>query len=126
MLPEDLLLRKVLFLKVCELLENTFPNLREGDTPQRKARVSKLHCKTSRNQIPDVDLGAVLPRRASGCVGCRRRENILIRITGLLSSKFRAVIQPAWKALKSNRHKAISRNRLKKVFEKVFGGKAEP
>ena len=31
MLPEDLLLRKVLFLKVCELLENTFPNLREGD-----------------------------------------------------------------------------------------------
>ena len=31
LLPEDLLLRKVLFLKVCELLENTFPNLREGD-----------------------------------------------------------------------------------------------
>ena len=54
--------------------KNTFP-LREGDTPQRKARVSKLHCKTSRNQIPDVDLGAVLPRRASGFVGCRRRGN---------------------------------------------------
>ena len=32
LLPEDLLLRKVLFLKVCELLENTFPNLREGDS----------------------------------------------------------------------------------------------
>ena len=31
LLPEDILLRKVLFLKVCELLENTFPNLREGD-----------------------------------------------------------------------------------------------
>ena len=60
----------------------------------------------------------MLPRRASGCVGCRRRENILIRITGLLGSKFRAVIQPAWKALKSNRHKAISRNRLKKVFSR--------
>ena len=28
-----------------------------------------------------VDLGAVLPRGASGCVGCRRRENI-VRITG--------------------------------------------
>ena len=41
---ENLLLRKVLFLKVCELLEkNTFP-LREGDTPQGKARVSKLSC----------------------------------------------------------------------------------
>ena len=24
----------------------------------------------------------MLPRRASGCVGCRRRENTLIRITG--------------------------------------------
>ena len=43
--------------------------------------MSKLSAKTSRNQIPDVDPGAVLPRRASGCVGCRRRENI-IRITG--------------------------------------------
>ena len=92
--------------------------IREGDTPQRKARESKLRAKTSSNQLPDVDLGAVLPRRASGCVGCRRRENILIRITGLLGSKFRAVIQPAWKALKSNRHKAISRNRLKKVLSR--------
>jgi len=71
--------------------------------------------------IPIVDLGAVLPGRASGCVGCRRRENI-IRITGLLGLKFRAVIQPAWKALKSNRLKAISRNRLNKVFSR----KAEP
>ena len=61
--------------------QNTFPKVREGDTPQGKARVSKLRAKTSRNQIPIVDLGAVLPRRASGCVGCRRRENI-IRITG--------------------------------------------
>jgi len=83
LLPGNLLLRKVLLLKVCELIDkNTFPKIREGDTPQGKARVSKLHCKTSRNQIPDVDLGAVLPRRASGCVGCRRRENTLIRITG--------------------------------------------
>ena len=101
--------------------------IREGDTPQRKARESKLRAKTSSNQLPVVDLGAVLPRRASGCVGCRRRENILIRITGFLGSKFRAVIKPAWKALKSNRHKAISRNRLKKVFrskaelERVLG-----
>ena len=64
----------------------------------------------------------MLPRRANGCVGCRRREN-LIRITGLLGFlKFRAVIQPAWKALTSNRRKAISRNKLKKVF----GRKAEP
>ena len=61
------------------------PNLREGDTPQGRARVSKLSAKTSRNQIPDVDLGAVLPRRASGCVGCRRRENI--RITGFSRSR---------------------------------------
>ena len=90
--------------------------------PRGKLECRSYHAKTSRNQIPDVDLGAVLPRRASGCVGCRRRENILIRITGFLGSKFRAVIQPAWKALKSNRHKAISRNRLKKVFSK----KAEP
>ena len=55
--------------------------IREGDTPQRKARESKLRAKTSSNQLPVVDLGAVLPRRASGCVGCRRRENI-IRVTG--------------------------------------------
>ena len=60
----------------------------------------------------------MLPRRASGCVGCRRRENI--RITGFSRSRRnlkplkdivheaclkgfsleRAVIQPAWKALK--------------------------
>ena len=72
--------------------------------------------------IPIVDLGAVLPGRASGCVGCRRRENTLIRITGILGSIFKAVIQPAWKALKSNRHKAISRNKIKKVFSR----KAEP
>ena len=39
---KNLLLRKVLGRKVCELKENTFPNLREGDTPQGKARVSKL------------------------------------------------------------------------------------
>jgi len=31
---------------------NTFPMIREGDTPQGKARVSKLFAKTSRNQIP--------------------------------------------------------------------------
>ena len=43
-IPKNLLLRKVLLLKVCELLENTFPKVREGDTPQRKARVSKLKC----------------------------------------------------------------------------------
>ena len=65
-----------------------------------------------------MDLGAVLPRRASGCVGCRRRENILIRITGFLGSKFRAVIEPAWKALKSNWHKAISCDRLKNIFSR--------
>ena len=71
---QNLLLRKVLLLEVWEVKEKKhLPYVREGDTPQRKARVSKLHCKTSRNQIPDVDLGAVLPRRASGCVGCRRK-----------------------------------------------------
>ena len=48
--------------------------------------------KTSRNQLPMVDLGAVLPRRASGCVGCRRRENI-IRITGLLNLEIAAEIK---------------------------------
>ena len=74
LLPKNLLLRKVLATRICELKENSFPRLREGDTPQGKARVSKLHAKTSRNQIPIVDLGAVLPGRASGCVGCRRRE----------------------------------------------------
>ena len=59
--------------------------------------------------------------------GAGAGRNTLIRITGFLGSKFRAVIEPAWKALKSNRHKAISRNRLKKVFrskaelERVLG-----
>ena len=49
--------------------------------------------------------------------GAGAGRNTLIRITGLLGSKFR-VIQLAWKALKSNWHKAISRNRLKKVFSR--------
>ena len=49
--------------------------------PRGKLECRSFFAKTSRNQIPIVDLGAVLPRRASGCVGCRRRENI-IRITG--------------------------------------------
>ena len=31
MLPRNLLLRKVLLPKVCELIENTFPKVREGD-----------------------------------------------------------------------------------------------
>ena len=31
LLPKYLLLRKVLLLKVCELQENTFPKVREGD-----------------------------------------------------------------------------------------------
>ena len=39
--------------------------------------------------LPIVDLGAVLPMRASGCVGCRRRENIL----GLLGFKIAAEIK---------------------------------
>ena len=81
MIPEDLLLRKVLFLKVCELLEKTPSLLGKVTLPKGKLECRSYHAKTSRNQIPDVDLGAVLPRRASGCVGCRRRDNI-IRITG--------------------------------------------
>ena len=44
--------------------------------------------------LPIVDLGAVLPMRASGCVGCRRRENILgllgliIRIAACLKGNY--------------------------------------
>ena len=33
--------------------------------------------------VPVEDLGAVLPRGASGCVGCRRKGNTLVRITGI-------------------------------------------
>ena len=49
--------------------------------------------------------------------GAGAGRNTLIRITGLLGSKFR-VIQPAWKALKSNWHKAISCDRLKNIFSR--------
>ena len=63
-IPKNLLLRKLLARPNCELKDkNTFPNLREGDTPQRKARVSKLNCKTSRNQIPVWTLVQCCPER---------------------------------------------------------------
>ena len=65
-----------MLLKVCELLENTFPTLGKVTLPRGKLECRSYHAKTSSNKIPVVDLGAVLPRRASGCVGCRRRENI--------------------------------------------------
>ena len=76
LLPGNLLLRKVLLLKVCELKEKTPSLLGKVTLPRGKLECRSYHAKTSRNQIPDVDLGAVLPRRASGCAGCRRRENI--------------------------------------------------
>ena len=72
--------------------------------PRGKLECRSCYAETSRNQTLVVDLGAVLPGRASGCVGCRRRENI--RITGFSRSRrnlsrWKAIIVhwPAWKAL---------------------------
>ena len=50
LLPEDLLLRKVLFLKVCELLEKTPSLLGKVTLPKGKLECRSLYAKTSSNQ----------------------------------------------------------------------------
>ena len=68
---------------ICELKGKT-PSLTSGKVtlPRGKLECRSCYAETSRNQTLVVDLGAVLPGRASGCVGCRRKGNTLVRITG--------------------------------------------
>ena len=66
--------------------QNTFPKVREGDTPQGKARVSKLNCKTSRNQIPVWTLVQCCPEGQVAVSGAGAGETEL----GLLGFNFAA------------------------------------
>ena len=99
--------------------KSTFPTLGKVTLPRGKLECRSYHAKTSRNQIPDVDLGAVLPRRASGCVGCRRKGKRL----GLLGFKLRS----RRKSRPLERQSLSNLACLKGIITREsFGEKAEP
>ena len=82
LLPKDLLLRKVFRETICELTDKT-PSLRLGKVTLPRG---KLECRSYvlRPRVTNYQLWTLVqccPEGASGCVGCRRGENILVRIT---------------------------------------------